>query len=87
MLPRNLALSVLVMLSLSACSTTPSVAPTMKSQPSSSCLMKCDPLTPPADGSELSVRNWEYQLIETYGQCRRLHASCVRWVIENSGRL
>ena len=79
MLPRNLALSVLVMLSLWGCSTTPSTAPTVKRQPPASCLTKCDPLTAPVDGSERSVRNWEYQVVEQYGQCRRLHADCVEW--------
>jgi hypothetical protein len=32
------------------------------------------------DGSELSVRNWEFQVVEQYGQCRRLHSDCVDWV-------
>lgn len=80
MLPRNLVLSVLAMLSLSACSTTPSVVPTVKPVPPATCLMQCDPLTAPVDGSELSVRNWEFQVVEQYGQCRRLHSDCVDWV-------
>lgn len=76
---KNLALSVLAMLSLSACSTTPSIVPTVMPTPAPSCLTTCDPLTPPVDGSELSVRNWEFQTVEQYGQCRRLHADCVEW--------
>lgn len=77
---RNLALSAAVTLSLSACSTTPLTAPTVKVQPAAECLQKCDPLAKPLDGSELSVRRWEFQIVEQYGQCRRLHSDCVDWV-------
>ncbi len=83
MLPRNLVLSALVMLGLSACSTTPLLPPTVKQMPAQSCLTKCDPLTPPADGSDQSVRNWEYQVVEQYGQCRRLHADCVYFITKS----
>lgn len=79
MLLRNLALNALVMLSLSACSTTPSVLPTVKHLPAQSCLTKCDPLPAPVDGSELSVRQWEFEMIETAGECRRIHNDCVDW--------
>jgi hypothetical protein len=65
---------------LSACSTMPSVAPTVKVQPATECLTKCPPLEKPLDGSELSVRRWEYQTVEQYGQCRRLHSDCVDWI-------
>lgn len=82
MLPRNLVLSAVVMLSAWGCSTTPSVQPTVKHQPPTSCLTPCDPLTVPVDGSEQSVRNWEYQVVEQYGQCRRLHADCVAYNIK-----
>ncbi len=82
MLLRNLVLSVAVMLSLSACSTAPLLTPTVKRQPAPSCLTKCDPLPPLVDGSELSARRWEFEAIETFSRCRRLHADCVAWVSE-----
>lgn len=85
MLLKNLALSALVTMSVWGCSTTPSVAPTVKHQPPTSCLTKCDPLPSPVDGSERSVRSWEFDLIEAAGQCRRLHADCVEWE-SNRGR-
>jgi hypothetical protein len=31
------------------------------------------------DGSELSVRQWEFEMIEVAGQCRRIHNDCVDW--------
>ena len=80
MLPRSLVLSALVMLSLSACSGLPSVSLTVKQTPPQSCLQSCDPLEEPMDGSELSVRRWEYRAVEQYGQCRRLHDDCKDWV-------
>lgn len=80
MLLKSLALSVAAMMSAYGCSTTPSIVPTVKPVPPASCLTQCDPLTAPVDGSELSVRNWEFQVVEQYGQCRRLHSDCVGWV-------
>lgn len=77
---KNLALSALVTLSLCACSTLPSTPPTVTSPPPQSCLTQCDPAPKPADGSELSLRNWEYMLVDLYGQCRRLHADCLAWI-------
>lgn len=79
MLPRNLVLSALVTLSLLACSTMPSEKPTVKRQPPASCLTQCDPLPTPTSGSELDTRRWEYQVLETFGLCRRKHADCVDW--------
>ncbi len=80
MLPRKLVLSALVMLSLTACSSIQSVSLTVKKQPPQSCLSQCEPLPTPLSGSDLDTRNWEYQAVEAYGLCRRLHADCVDWV-------
>lgn len=82
MLPKSLALSVIVMMSAYGCSTTQLAPPTVKRQPPTSCLTKCDPLPPLVDGSELSARRWEFEAAETFGRCRRLHADCVAWASE-----
>ena len=79
MLLRKLALSALVMLSLSACSSTPSVSVTVRKTPPASCLTQCDPLPEPLSGSDLAIRNWEYQATEAFGKCRRLHSDCVEY--------
>lgn len=76
---RKLALSALVMLSATACSSTPSVSVTVRKTPPASCLTQCDPMPVPLDGSDLAVRNWEYRAVESFGHCRRLHADCVEY--------
>lgn len=70
-------LLAIVMLSLSACSSIPSVSPTVKKTPPTSCLTQCDPMPEPLSGSDLDIRRWEYRAMEAYGLCRRLHADCV----------
>lgn len=79
MLPKKLALTAFVMMSLSACSGLPSAPQTIPRQPPAACLTECQPLPAPADGSDLSVRLWEYSLIDAAGACLRLHRNCVDW--------
>ena len=76
----KLVLSACVILILSACSSNPSLPQTVKHQPAAACLTPCDPLPTPVSGSDLDVRRWEYQAIEAFGACRRLHADCVESV-------
>lgn len=76
----NLVLVALVIPSLWACCPKPLIQPTVKQKPAEACLRLCDPLEKPLDGSELSTRNWEYQAVDQFGQCRRLHAECRDWV-------
>lgn len=75
----KLGLSVLGILSVSACCTNPSTPPTVKVVPPASCLTQCDLLPYPVDGSDLSIRRWEYLSTEEFGKCRRLHKDCVEW--------
>lgn len=70
-------LIVAVILSLSACSSTPSTSPT--GQAPEACLKHCPDLPVPKDQSDRETRFWEYAAVDTFGECRRLHAECVRW--------
>lgn len=79
---KNLALIVLATLSLWGCSILPSAKQTVKTAPPVDCVSRCDPLPEPLDGSELSIRRWEYQAVETFGECRRMQAACGDWVLQ-----
>ena len=72
----KLSLIVAVMLSLSACCTTPSVPPIPRQVPEV-CLKACPTVPEPADGSDRSIRLWEYEVIDASGTCRRVHSECV----------
>lgn len=70
----------------SGCSSTPLMRPTVLRQPAAACLTPCDPLPPPVSGNDLDVRRWEFQAVEAFGQCRRLHADCVEGTTNNGAQ-
>lgn len=76
----KLVLIVVGMLNLSACSMLLSTPPTVHRQPPEACLLQCEPLPKPNDGRELTLRMWEYEMIELYGDCRRRHMDCAQWI-------
>ena len=76
----RLAMIAAATLSLSACCTVPSMPQTIPRTPPYACLTDCPPLEKPVEGTDRAVRLWEYDTIERYGECRRLHATCVEWV-------
>lgn len=71
------ALSALC-LSLGACSSTPpSMPPTAPPiQPPTACLQPCPPLPRLDSRDEGALGVWLHDLIDTAGQCRRLHDAC-----------
>lgn len=79
MLPSKRALIAAGMLSLSACSMLPSMPPTVPRQVPEACLRPCDSLPKPVDSRELTLRLWEYEVVELYGGCRRRQAVCAAW--------
>lgn len=74
----KLGLAAIVTLSLCACSTTQSTVRMERAAPEA-CLTKCLPAPAPATGSDQSVRRWEYDMIDSFGSCRRLHEDCANW--------
>ena len=81
MLRLNPSLSVAAMLILSGCCSNPSVLPTIARQIPSQCLTQCMPIPDPLSGSDLDIRRWEFEAIEAFGLCRRLHGDCVESVM------
>lgn len=75
------SLVVFVILSLSACCTTQSVPLTPRQIPEV-CLKACPAVPVPADGSDRSIRLWEYEVIDAFGTCRRTHSECVDWHVK-----
>ena len=76
----KLVLSVLVMLILSGCCSTPLISQTVPRQTPAPCLTQCVPLPNPVNNTDLEIRRWEFEAVELFGQCRRLHANCVESV-------
>ena len=64
----KLALSVIVMLSLSACCTAPLTRPTVPRTPPYACLTDCPAMEKPVEGTDRAVRLWEYDMINLYGE-------------------
>ena len=90
LIPIVIALSILF-----GCSTTPSESLMEKletqvvpRQVPESCLMECEkaPKLGPGRKSDHEVRVWEYQFVDIYGQCRKIHADCVAWHMKNQGK-
>lgn len=77
-----LGLIVCAVMAQFGCSTTPYALPTVPRMPPQACLSKCPDLPLLADGKDLTVRLWEFDVIEFYGQCKRDHETCVKWVTE-----
>lgn len=77
-----LILGVCVVLLLSGCSGTLSTQPTVPRIPPEACLRKCPELPKPADGKDLTIRLWEYEVIDLYGKCRRDKATCTDWLMQ-----
>lgn len=75
----KLALIVGATLSLTACSWTQSMLQTVPRPVPEACLKRCQPSPAPKDGSDYAIRQWEYDIIDTFGACRRLHDDCVEW--------
>lgn len=75
------SLIVVAMLSLSACCTEPSM-PRMLRQTPEACLKACPAVPLPADGSDRNIRLWEYEVIDAFGTCRRVHSECVDWHVK-----
>ena len=73
----KLVLSVLVIASQWSCSSSPLLPQTVKHQPATACLTQCTPIPEPVGSSDLDIRRWEYEAIDAFGECRRLHADCV----------
>ena len=73
------ALSVLAMLSLSACSWTPSAVPmalpSLKAE-EPECLQTCPPIPEPTGPSEEEVMRWELQLVQWADRCRQINQQC-----------
>jgi hypothetical protein len=56
--------------------------PQIPRQPPVECLSKCPQLPRLQDGKDLTVRLWEYELIDMYGECRRKQVVCAEWFKE-----
>ena len=78
----KLSLVVAVTLSLTACCSTQSMPPTVPRNPPEACLTACATAPVPKDGSDREIRFWEYNMIDSFGECRRLHADCVEWQLK-----
>ena len=72
-------LTAALLLILSGCSTIRSSSPTILRQPPSACLTQCPLLPELTSGEEAVRRQWEGQVLERAGECRRQHAECVEW--------
>ncbi len=77
-----LGLIVLGLTFLSACSTAPLMPPTVPRQVPEACLQVCPALPRPADGKDLTLRLWEYEVVDLYGSCRRAQADCREWIVK-----
>lgn len=75
----KLALIAAATLCLCGCLTLPSPPPTVARQPPEACLKDCQMLPAPTGNDDAALRTWEYDVVDSYGECRRRHADCVRW--------
>lgn len=73
----RLAWSALVMTSLSACSSTPSIGqmPSLPSTPDA-CLRICPPMPRPTGPSEAELLRWEFQMVPWGEQCALIPLEC-----------
>ena len=67
------ALAAILLLSTASCSTLPSTPLTPPDRPDA-CMAPCPDL--PRLGGDYD--SWVFELIDTYGQCRRQHEACRR---------
>lgn len=73
---RCLLVSVALALTSIGCSTPRTVTATLPAP--AACLMRCDPLTPPArPGDNLGRVLWELQMIDDHATCAALHDECA----------
>ena len=71
-------LCVGLVLVITGCSPKQSVRPMVQPVIPPQCLTECAPIQPLNGDSQSDILIWTYDLIDTYGECRRLHASCRR---------
>lgn len=75
---RRLAWSAAWMLILCGCSTVASTPSTpIPVPPPAACRMPCPPLPRLTDGQPATLRRWVSDVMELYGDCRRVHTACA----------
>jgi hypothetical protein len=78
-MPRAPMLALIAAGLMTGCATSPqaSIPQTpVPTQRPTECLTTCPLLPVLADGDEIAVVIWMHELIETAGQCRRMHEAC-----------
>jgi hypothetical protein len=64
---------------MTGCSTSPQALPPQTPVPMqrpTECLTPCPLLPNLTDGDDIAVVIWTHELIDTAGQCRRMHETC-----------
>ena len=69
---------LLLLLLLGGCASR-STVPEIKRAPPSECLTVCPLIAPLNSGDPNVVFIWTVELINAYGECRRMHEACVGW--------
>jgi hypothetical protein len=78
-MPRAPMLALIAAGLMAGCATSPQALmpqTTVPTQRPTECLTPCPPLPNLTDGDDIAVVIWTHELIETAGQCRRMHETC-----------